>query len=128
MGLSLGNPICGTLGLLEAEGRTFCLRLVCTAEGKLYADLRGPHQDSPPPPRPLAIPSAMAAETGEGPIPGGGNPWRLHIGVQAQSRTERPGYGPDEGPLPEGKAGTRRGGVTDWSRMGSKRFAILTGC
>lgn len=37
-------------------------------------------------------------------------------------------YGPDEGPIPERKAGTRRSGVTDWSRMNSKRFAILAGC
>lgn len=49
--------------------------------------------------------------------------WRT--GVVTYRETE---YSPDEGPIQEEKAGTRRSGVTDLSRMSSKRIAILTGC
>lgn len=48
--------------------------------------------------------------------------WRA--GVVTYRETE---YGPNEGSIPEGRAGTRRGDVTDLSRKSGKRFAILTG-
>ena len=119
VGLLLGNPISGTLGPLEEEGRTSAPWPACTTEGKLHQDprprlarWRSRRRWLPEPERdPFRRWQSVEITY-----------WRA--GVVAYRDTK---YGPDEGPIPERKAGTRRGGVTDWSRMGGKRFAILTG-
>ena len=79
MGLLLRNSLSGTLGPLEAEGRTSAPWPACTTEGTLHQDPRPRLARWRWLPRPERDSFREMAIRGD-----------QHIGVQAWSRTERP--------------------------------------